>query len=77
MGYQANYPTEEVQSVINKFINLNINNIGDPFRKGDYSVNSKDIQYGVLKYYSQLWNFKQRNMEIDKMMIKQKPNQSS
>jgi hypothetical protein len=43
MGYQANYPTEDVQNVINKFINLNINNIGDPFRKGDYSVNSKDV----------------------------------
>jgi hypothetical protein len=43
MGFQANYPTKDVKSTINKFINLNINNIGDPFGKGDYILNSKDI----------------------------------
>ncbi|HEY0461646.1 MAG TPA: pyridoxal-dependent decarboxylase [Pyrinomonadaceae bacterium] len=41
------------------FLDCSINNLGDPFESGSFTVNSKIIEIEVLKYYAELWNLGQ------------------
>ena len=57
LGYQngLNFNYEED---IGKFLNYHINNIGDPFVFGNYTMNSKSVEKAVLDYYAELWKAK-------------------
>ena len=57
LGYQ----TEEnihYQTVMAPFLDMSLNNVGDPFINGNYTMNSKNIERAVLDYYASLWNAK-------------------
>lgn len=60
LGYQANQDIE-FQSETAEFLNYHVNNIGDPFTSGNFTVNSKVMERAVLDYYAQLWHAKPRN----------------
>jgi histidine decarboxylase len=54
LGYQANQALhyEELKS----YLDYHVNNIGDPFTSGNFTVNSKWMERAVLDYYAALWN---------------------
>ncbi len=57
MGFQANQDIcyrEDLQP----FLNYHINNVGDPFQTGSFTLNSKWMERAVLDYYARLWNAK-------------------
>lgn len=57
LGYQ----TEEkihYQSHLPPFLNASLNNVGDPFVNGNYTINSKCVERSVLDYFACLWNAK-------------------
>lgn len=57
LGYQ----TEEnikYRTRLAPFLDVSLNNVGDPFVDGNYTVNSKCIERSVLDYYASLWNAK-------------------
>ncbi|MGD9823246.1 pyridoxal-dependent decarboxylase [Desulfobacter sp.] len=55
LGYQANqgvfYKDETAD-----FLNIHVNNIGDPFTSGNFTINSKIMERAVLDYYAKLWH---------------------
>lgn len=59
LGYQANQDIE-FQGETAEFLNYHVNNIGDPFTNGNFTVNSKVMEKAVLDYYAKLWNAKPR-----------------
>ncbi|MFB9217761.1 pyridoxal-dependent decarboxylase [Vibrio sinaloensis] len=55
LGYQ----TEEkihYKTQLAPFLNVSLNNVGDPFVNGNYTINSKCVERAVLDYYASLWN---------------------
>lgn len=55
LGYQ----TEEnihYETQLSPFLNVSLNNVGDPFVNGNYTINSKCVERAVLDYYASLWN---------------------
>lgn len=64
IGYQLNNYFNHTDG-IGQFLDLHINNIGDPFQKGTYLLNVKEIEYAVVRYYAKLWGAPLRNIEID------------
>lgn len=57
LGYQ----TEEkisYQKRLSPFLDTSLNNVGDPFVNGNYTVNTKFAERNVLDYYASLWNAK-------------------
>ncbi|HJV77141.1 MAG TPA: pyridoxal-dependent decarboxylase [Paludibacter sp.] len=59
LGYQANQDIE-FQSETAEFLNYHVNNIGDPFTNGNFTINSKVMEKEVLDYYARLWHAKAR-----------------
>jgi histidine decarboxylase len=59
LGYQANQDIE-FQKETATFLNYHVNNIGDPFTKGNFTINSKIMEKAVLDYYAKLWHAKPR-----------------
>jgi histidine decarboxylase len=47
LGYQANQKLDHV--VLSRYLNTHINNIGDPFTGGNFTVNSKFAERAVLE----------------------------
>lgn len=57
LGYQANQKMQYSDET-KQFLDCHVNNIGDPFTGGNFTVNSKIMETAVLDYYAQLWNAK-------------------
>ena len=57
LGYQVNQALQ-YEDDLKSFMNVNINNIGDPFVGGNMTNNTKVIERAVLDYYASLWNAK-------------------
>jgi histidine decarboxylase len=55
LGYQANQKLD-YDSDLHQYLNYHINNIGDPFQSGNFTVNSKFVERAVLDYFASLWN---------------------
>jgi len=55
LGYQVNLDLP-YQQELKEFLNVHINNIGDPFQSGNYTPNSKVMERAVLDYFARLWN---------------------
>jgi histidine decarboxylase len=53
LGYQANQKLD--YSELAAFLDIHVNNIGDPFASGNFTVNSKVLERAVLDYYARLW----------------------
>ncbi|SON52071.1 pyridoxal-dependent decarboxylase [Vibrio tapetis] len=55
LGYQ----TEEsicYEKRLAPFLDVSLNNVGDPFVNGNYTINSKCVERSVLDYFACLWN---------------------
>lgn len=59
LGYQANEDIE-YKTETSDFLNYHVNNIGDPFTAGNFTINSKIMERAVLEYYATLWHAKPR-----------------
>jgi histidine decarboxylase len=55
LGYQANQ-NFDFQTDLSEYLNYHVNNIGDPFQSGNFTVNSKFAERAVLDYFASLWN---------------------
>ncbi len=55
LGFQANQDIN-YQEDLQPFLNFHINNVGDPFQTGSFTLNSKWMERAVLDYYARLWN---------------------
>ncbi len=56
LGYQCNMGNN--YQVLSSFLSSMLNNLGDPFVPGSFTVNSKWMERNVLDYYASLWNAK-------------------
>ena len=54
LGYQANQALD-FETDLHRYLNFHINNLGDPFQPGNFTVNSKWMERAVLDYYAALW----------------------
>jgi histidine decarboxylase len=55
MGYQANQQLD-YRNTLSPYLNLHVNNIGDPFQQGNFMLNSKILERAVLDYFARLWH---------------------
>jgi histidine decarboxylase len=55
LGYQANQKLD-YEADLKQYLNYHVNNIGDPFQSGNFTVNSKWMERAVLDYYATLWH---------------------
>lgn len=55
LGYQCE-ETISYQEHLAPFLDVSLNNVGDPFVNGNYTINSKFAERMVLDYYASLWN---------------------
>jgi histidine decarboxylase len=58
LGYQANQDMNGYRQELSRFMECHINNIGDPFKSGNFKPNSKVVEQAVLDYFAALWNAK-------------------
>ncbi|WP_051690968.1 pyridoxal-dependent decarboxylase [Photorhabdus australis] len=59
LGYQANQELD-YSSEIGKYLDVHLNNVGDPFMAGNFRLNSKFVERAVLDYFAKLWNIPDR-----------------
>ena len=64
VGYQVNQKME-YESDTKQFLNCHINNVGDPYTPGNFTVNSKEMEKAVLDYYAKLWHAKLPHNQSD------------
>ena len=57
IGYQVAYG-DASQQVAKDYLHAFLNNIGDPYVPGNYSIHTKWMERNVLDYYASLWNAK-------------------
>ncbi len=55
LGYQVNHNMTYDED-LKPFLNMHINNVGDPFIESNYTMSSKAMEKAVLDYYAKLWN---------------------
>jgi histidine decarboxylase len=55
LGYQANQELKN-QDDLKQYLDFHVNNLGDPFVEGNFTVNSKVMEQAVLDYYANLWH---------------------
>lgn len=56
------YPINQIfdYSILSRFLNIHLNNIGDPFECESTLLNTKELEQEVLDYFATLWNAKSR-----------------
>ncbi|MBL6986548.1 MAG: histidine decarboxylase [Methylobacter sp.] len=64
MGFQANQ--DESYSDYAWLLDMHVNNIGDPFTGGLFTLNSKVCERAVLDYFASMWNIDWPHTEGDK-----------
>jgi len=57
LGYQCAEQIKISQDIA-PFLNLSLNNVGDPFTNGYYTINAKQAERSVLDFYASLWHAK-------------------
>ncbi len=55
LGYQTNQDVNYKDS-LQDYLNIQINNIGDPFTQGNFTTNTKFMEREVLDYFAKLWH---------------------
>lgn len=59
LGYPVNQKFD--YSVLSPFLNLHLNNAGDPYAASGTILNTRNFEKDVLKYFARLWNACSRN----------------
>lgn len=57
IGYQANEHAAYAKQ-LSWMLDHHVNNIGDPFVEGNFTINSKEFERDVLDYFARLWHAK-------------------
>jgi len=57
LGYQVSLG-EDYTDVVSNYLDTSVNNVGDPFVSGTYTLNTKWMERNVLDHYASLWNAK-------------------
>ena len=65
LGYQVNEKID-YKTNYSDYLNISLNNVGDPFTDGNLTTNTKTVEREVLKYYARLWNNKTRGTQLHK-----------
>ncbi|WP_053067945.1 pyridoxal-dependent decarboxylase [Xenorhabdus khoisanae] len=60
LGYQTNQEFH-YSSELSQYLDVQLNNVGDPFMTGNFRLNSKFVERAVLDYFAKLWNAPDRN----------------
>ena len=60
LGYQHNQDFH-CNDILKDYLNMHINNSGDPFKAGYYGINTKAMECAVLDYFAKLWNISLRD----------------
>lgn len=55
LGYQTNQKLDFAAD-LQQYLNFHLNNVGDPFKSGNLTLNTKFMERAVLDYYASLWN---------------------
>jgi histidine decarboxylase len=55
LGFQANQSLE-YEGDLKQYLDYHVNNIGDPFQSGNFTLNTKWMERAILDYYASLWN---------------------
>jgi histidine decarboxylase len=55
IGYQCAVQ-QDTNDDISEFLNISLNNAGDPFKNGYYTINAKQAERGVLDFFASLWH---------------------
>ena len=56
LGYQANQESFPHLEGLAHYVQCQLNNLGDPFQEGNFTLNSKWLERAILAYYASLWN---------------------
>lgn len=59
-GYQTSQKLD-YSSEFRKYLDVQLNNVGDPFVSGNLKVNSKFVERAVLDYFARLWHAPDRH----------------
>jgi len=65
LGYQMNEKFDYEKNY-SQYLNIGMNNVGDPFVGGNLTLNTKFIETEVLNYFAKLWNNKERSHPLSK-----------
>ncbi|PHM37711.1 pyridoxal-dependent decarboxylase [Xenorhabdus innexi] len=60
LGYQTNQKLS-YSSELSNYLDIQLNNVGDPFLSGSFKLNSKVAECAVLDYFAKLWNASDSN----------------
>ena len=60
IGYQVNEDLH-YSGIIKDYLNIHVNNCGDPFSEGNNGLNTKVMECAVLDYFAKLWNINLRD----------------
>ncbi|KLU14610.1 MULTISPECIES: pyridoxal-dependent decarboxylase [Xenorhabdus] len=60
LGYQTNQKFNYSRE-LSEYLDVQLNNVGDPFVTGNLRVNSKAVERAVLDYFAKLWNAPSRD----------------
>ena len=62
LGFQHN---QDIQcgDMLKDFLDMHINNSGDPFKIGYYGINTKAMECAVIDYFAKLWKINLRDKE--------------
>jgi len=60
LGYPCNSAYDYGEVI--RFLNIHINNVGDPFLSSTYRANTKEVERDVLWWFADLWGIKKDNM---------------
>lgn len=63
LGYQLS--NGAFQSRLAHYLDVQLNNLGDPYQSGGYTTNSKVLERAVLDYFASLWNAKWPHRDDD------------
>jgi histidine decarboxylase len=55
LGYQLNQKLKELHKDLGAFLDIHINNLGDPYGDSNLGTHTKLLERAVLAYYAKLW----------------------
>lgn len=64
LGYQCNQKLD-FEKDLAPYLNMHLNNIGDPFHESNCGLNTKWIERHVLDYFANLWHLPTPHLEYD------------
>lgn len=58
LGYQSNQQLNGLDEELRTFLTVHANNVGDPFKDGNFTAHTKWLERSVLHHFAELWHAK-------------------